>query len=95
LLGLLLADLGVARDDMPHFVRQHRSKLRIVIGERDQSAGDVKLSGRQRKGVHRRRIQHGHFVMQIRPLRCRDQALDRLLDHGLQARVVIDAAIGG
>ena len=91
---LFLADLGVAGDDVAHFVRQHRGELGIVIGERDQAARDVKLAGRQRKGVDRRRIEHRDFVVQIRTFRGRDQAFDGLLDHHLQPRVVIDAAIG-
>ena len=94
LARLLLADLGVARDHVAHLMGQHRGELGIVVGERDQSARHVELAGRQREGVDRLRIEHGDLVMQVRPLGRRDQALDRLLDHGLQPRIVVDAAIG-
>ena len=94
-LRLLLADGGVARDHVTHFVRQHRGKLGFVVGERDQPAGHVKLAGRQREGVDRLRIEHRDLVVQIGPLRRRHQAFDGLLDHGLQSRIVVDAAIGG
>ena len=94
LLRLLLADRGVARDDVAHLVRQHGGKLGFVVGERDQAARHVKLAGRQREGVDRLRIEHRDFVMQVGPLRRRDQPLDRLLDHALQRGIVIDAAIG-
>ena len=92
---LFLAVLGVPRDDVAHLVGQHRGEFEFVVGERDQAAGDVELAGRQRKGVDRLRIEHGDLVVQVGPLRCRDQALDGLLDHGLQAGIVIDPAIGG
>ena len=38
LAGLVLADRGVAGDDMRHLVRQHRGQFGIVVGERDQAA---------------------------------------------------------
>ena len=56
---LVLADGGVARDHMRHLVRQHRGKLGVVVGERDQAARHVELAGRQREGVDRRRIEDG------------------------------------
>ena len=94
LLLFLFAQLGVPGDDMAHLVRDDRGQLGIVIGERDQSARHIKLAGRQRKSVDRLRIEDGDFVMQIGLVRGRHQPLDHLLDHGLQSRVVIDAAIG-
>ena len=92
--GLLLADFSVMRDHVPHFMRQDRGEFGIVVRQRDQSAGDVKLAGRQREGVDRLRIEHGDLVVQVRPLRRRNQALDHLLDHALQPRIVVHAAIG-
>ncbi len=89
-----LADLGVVGDHMAHLVRQHGGKLGFVVGERDQAAGHVELAGRQRKGVDRLRIEHRDVVVQVGPLGRRDQPLDGLLDHGLQPRIVVDAAIG-
>ena len=95
LLGLVLADRGVARDHVAHFVRQHRGELGLVVGERDQSARDVEPAVRQREGVDRRRIEDGHLVFQVRPLGRRDQPVDGLLDHRVQPRVLVIAAIGG
>ena len=94
LLLLLLAQLGMVGDDMAHLMGDHRGELGIVVGERDQSARHIKLAGRQRKGIDRLRIEDGDLVMQVGPLRRRDQALDHLLDHGLQPRIVVDAAVG-
>ena len=94
-LGLSGADVGVPRDHMAHLMRQHGSQLRSVIGQRDQAARNVEMPVRQREGVDRRRVQHGHAIFEIRALRCRDQTLDGLFDRLLQAGVFIDAAIGG
>ena len=58
---LLLADRGVARDHVPHLMRQHRGELGLVIGERDQAARDVELAVRQRESVDRRRIEDRHL----------------------------------
>ena len=91
---LLFADGGVAGDDVPHLVRQHGGEFGFVVGERDQAARGVQLTVRQRERVDRLRIEHRHFVMQVRPLGRRHQPLDRLLEHRLQLGIVIDAAIG-
>ena len=95
LLGLFLADRGVARDHVSHLVRQHRGELGLVVGERDQSARDVELAVRQREGIDRRRVEDGHLVFEVRPFGRRHQAVDGLFDLRLQARVLVDAAIGG
>ncbi len=95
LLRLLFADRGMAGDDVTHLVGQHRRKLRFIVGERGDAAGHVKLSGRQGESVDRLRIEQGDLVVQVRPLGRRNQALDGLLDHALQLRIVVDAAIGG
>ena len=95
LLRLLLADRGVAGDDVSHLVGQHGGKLGLVVGERDQAAGHVKLAARQRERVDRLRIEQGDLVMQVGPLGRRNQPLDGLLDHALQPGIVVDAAIGG
>ncbi len=91
---LLLAHLGMAGDDVAHFVREHGGQFGIVVGQRDQPARDVELAGRQRESIDRLRIEDGDLVMQVGFLRRRDQPLDHLLDHALQLRVVVDAAIG-
>ena len=95
LLGLLLTNGGVPCDDVSHLVGKHRCKLGFVVGERNQAAGRVKLSGRQREGVDRLRIENRDLVVQIGPLRCRHQAFDRLLEQALQSRIVVDTAVGG
>ena len=84
LARLVLADLGVAGDDVRHLVRQHRGELGVVVGERDQAAGDVELAVRQREGVDRGRVEDGDLVFQVRPLGGRDQLVDGLLQHRLQ-----------
>ena len=91
---LVLADLGVAGDHVRHLVRQHRGELGVVVGERDQAAGDVELAVRQREGVDRRRVEDGDLVFQLGPLGGGDELVDGLLQHVLHARVAIDAAIG-
>ena len=85
----------MTRDHVPHLVRQHGSKLELVVSQRDQAARHIQLAVRQRKSVDRLRIEHRDFVFQVRPDRCRHQPFDGLLDDLLQPRVVIDAAIGG
>ena len=92
---LVLADLGVAGDDVRHLVRQHRGELGVVVGERDQAAGDVELAVRQREGVDRGRVEDGDLVFQLRPLGGGDELVDGLLQHRLHAGLAIDAAIGG
>ena len=94
LFGLLFADRGMARDHVAHLVREHGGQFGFVVGERDQAARDIELAGRQRKGVDRLRIEHRHFVVQVRPVGGGDQPLDRPLEHDLQLGIVIDAAIG-
>ena len=93
LLLLLLAQLGMPRDDMAHLMGDHGSKLGVVVGERDEAARHIELAGRQRESIDRLRIEDGDLVMQVRLIRRGDQAFDHLLDHGLQPRVVIDTAI--
>ena len=83
---LVLADRGVARDHVRHLVRQHGGELGVVVGERDQAAGDVELAGRQREGVDRWRIEDGDLVVQVGPLGRGDQLVDGLLEHVLQPR---------
>ena len=96
LARLVLADRGVAGDHMRHLVRQHRGELGVVVGERDQAAGDVELAVRQREGVDRGRVEDGDLVFQVRPLGGRDQLVDGLLQHAAaRAGSSIDAAIGG
>ena len=95
LAGLVLADFGVAGDDVRHLVRHHRGELGVVVGERDEAAGDVELAVRQREGVDRGRVEDGDLVFQLRPLGGRDQLVDGLLQHRLHAGVAIDAAIRG
>ena len=85
LARLVLADRGVARDHVRHLVRQHRGELGVVVGEREQAAGDVELAGRQREGVDRRRVEDRDLVFQVRPLGGRDQLVDGLLEHRLAA----------
>ena len=92
---LFLALLGVPRDDVAHLVGEHGGELGFVVGERDQAARHVDLAGRQREGIDRLRIEHGDLVVLVGLFRSRDQALHGLLEHGLQAGIVIDAAIGG
>ncbi len=91
---LVLADLGVARDDVRHLVRQHGGELGVVVGERDQPAGDVELAVRQREGVDRGRVQDGDLVLEVRPLGGCDQLVDGLLQHALQLGVLVGAAVG-
>ena len=92
---MLFAQFGMVRHDVPHLVGEHRSELRVVIGQCDQAARDIKLPARQREGINGLRIKHGDFVVQIGPLRCGDEAFDRPLDQCLQSRLVVDAAVGG
>ena len=91
----VLAHLGVMGDHMRHLVRHHRGELGAVVGERDQPAGHVELARGQREGVDHRRVEQGDAIVQIRPLGCRHQLLDRLADHGLDAGILIGAVIGG
>ena len=93
LLLLLLAQLGMPGDDMAHLMGDHRSKLGVVVGERDEAARHIKLAGRQRESIDRLRIEDGDLVMQVRLIRRGHQTFDHLLDHGLQPRVGIDTAI--
>ena len=90
---LLLADGGVARDHVAHLVGEHRRKLGFIVGERNKAARHVELPGGKREGVDRLRIEHRDLVVQVGPLRRRHQVIDGLLDHALQPRVVVDAAI--
>ena len=92
---LFFADGGVAREHVPHLVGEHGGELGLVVGERDEAAGHVELPGGQGEGVDRLRIEHGDPVVQVRPLGRGDQAIDGLLEHALQPRIVVDAAIGG
>ena len=78
---LVLADRGVAGDHVRHLVRQHRGELGVVVGERDQAAGDVELAVRQREGVDRGRVEDGDLVFQLRPLGGGDELVDGLLQH--------------
>ena len=84
----------MARDHVAHLVRQHRREFGLVVGERDQPARDVELAVRQREGVDRRRVEDGDLVFEVRPLGCRHQPVDGLLDRRLQTRVLVNAAIG-
>jgi hypothetical protein len=93
--GFLFALLGVSRDDVAHLVGEHGGELGLVVGKRDQAARHIDLAGRQCEGIDRLRIEHGDLVVLVGLLRRRDQALHGLLDHGLQAGIVVDAAIGG
>jgi hypothetical protein len=86
--------LGVSCDDVAHLVGEHGGKLGFVVGERDQTARHIDLAGRQSEGIDRLRIEHRDLVVLVGLFRRRDQALHGLLDHGLQAGVVIDPAIG-
>ncbi len=95
LAHLVLADRGMARHHMRHLVGEHRGELGGVAGEREQAARHVELAGRQREGVDRRRVEDGRLVLQVRPLRGRDQAVHRLRQQRLEPRVLIGAAIGG
>ena len=95
LARLFHADLGVARDHVPHLMREHRGELGLVVGERDQPAGDVEMAARQREGVDRRRVEQRHLVFLLGLFRGRHQAIDHLADRRVQLRIVIDAAIGG
>ena len=80
--------------DMRHLVRQHRGDFGLVVGERDQAARDVELAVRQREGVDRGRVQDRDLVAQVRPLGGGDQLVDGLVQHRLDARVVVVPAIG-
>ena len=79
LARLVLADRGVAGDDMRHLVRQHGGELGGVVGQRDQAARHVELAARQREGVDGRRIEDGDAVCTdpaapMRPPACRRSA---------------------
>ena len=80
---------------MRHFVRQHRGDLGAVVGEREQSAGDIELAVGQCEGVDRRRIEDGEVVAHVLLLGGRDQPLDDPPDRGFERRVTIGAAIRG
>ena len=84
----------MSRDDVAHLVGEHGGKLGFVVGERDQAARHIDLAGRQGEGIDRLRIEHRDLVVLVGLFRSRDQALHGLLDHGLQAGIVVDAAIG-
>ena len=77
LARLVLADRGVAGDHMRHLVRQHRGELGVVVGERDQAAGDVELAVRQREGVDRGRVEDGDLVSAAPAARTRRPACRR------------------
>ena len=94
LLRLVFPDRRMARDHVRHLVRQHGGELRGVVGERQQSAGDVELAVRQREGVDRRRVEDGDLVLQARPLGGRDQLVHRLGDEAFEPRVLVGAAVG-
>ena len=95
LAQLLLADRGVTRDHVTHFVGEHRGEFRRVVGKREQPARDVELPVGEREGVDRRRVEDRHLVAQVRLLGRRDQPLDRVADQRFEPRVVIGAAVGG
>jgi hypothetical protein len=84
----------MAGDDVAHFVRQHGGELRLVAGESDQAARDVKLAVRQREGVDRRRVENGDLVFEIGPLGRSDKPVDDLFDLGMDTGVLVSAAIG-
>ena len=71
------------------------AELGSVVGERDQSARDVELSGRQREGVDRRRIEDGDAVLQVRPLGSGDQLLHRLVEQAFELGILVGAVVGG
>ncbi len=78
---------------MAHLVSDHGGEFRLVVRQRNEAASHVKLAGRQRKRIDRLGIEHRDPVMQVGPVGGRHQPLGHLLDHRLQARVVIDPAI--
>jgi hypothetical protein len=89
----LLADRGMACDDMRHFVGQYGSKFGGIIGETDEPARHTELAGRQRECVHGRRIENGNLVSHVGPLGGRDQPPDHARDLGLELGVFVGAAI--
>ena len=95
LTRLVLADRGMACSDVRHLVRENRGELGRVVGERDQAARHVELSARQREGIDRCRIEDGDAIMHFRPLRCRDQLCDDLIEHALELGILVSAVIGG
>ena len=56
------AQRAVAKRNMGDFVGHHRRRLGRVTGEHQESAGDVKIAGRQRKGVDDRGVEDRHLV---------------------------------
>ena len=85
LARLVFADGGVAGDHMRHLVRQHGGEFGVVVGKRDQAAGDVELAVRQREGVDGGRVEDGDLVAQVGPLGGRDQACHDFADLGIRA----------
>lgn len=91
---LVLAHLGVPRDHVRHLVRQHRSELGRVIGERDQTARHIQISARQGKSVDRGGIENGDAILQIGPLGGGDELGDGLMQERFELGIVVGAVIG-
>ena len=82
---------GVTRRHVADFVTEHAGQLRLVVEERQDAARQVDVSARQRKRVHRRRIDHSEVPGQIRPFRRARETHTDIFDVPLEFGVVVNA----
>ena len=97
LLGFqLLALQAVIGGDVAHLMRDDGGKLGRIIGQRQQAAGHVEITARQREGVDVGRIEDGDAIgLRADWPDTKRQPADDLGHHALELGVGIFAAIGG
>jgi hypothetical protein len=84
---------GVARDDMADLMAEHAGDLRLILGQRDEAAGDVDVAARQREGVDDGAVQQREGEADIDPTRRLHQPRGDEGEIAADLGVVVDAAI--
>ena len=77
---------------MPDLVAEDARHLGLVLGQRQQAAGDVDVAARQREGVGDLAVEEGEGELGVGQVGGRGEARADLVDIGLQLRIRILAA---
>ena len=85
---------GVIFREMRHFVGQHSCHFRCVIGQRQQTAGDIEIAAGQGKSVDNGRVQYGQTIVLSRIGRDCDQPFNDVVQKGFDVLVTVAPAIG-
>ena len=84
----------MAGGDVADLVSHHPGQFGFIIGQGQQSSGDIDVAPRQGKGVHHVGVEKGEGELEIGKLGGGDQ---KFADRGhiaIERRVVVSAAIG-